>query len=106
MQENDLKSIFYITIVTFFTLLLCSYAFFILEAERNLFVETFFDSFWWAVVTLTSLGYGDIYPVTVGGRIVAMFLMFFGVILIGVIAGSFSRHYFEQRNIRRGNKKS
>lgn len=101
MQENDLKSIFYITIITLSTLLLSSYAFFILEVERNLFVETFFDSFWWAVVTLTSLGYGDIYPVTIGGRIVGMFLMFFGVILIGVIAGSFSRHYFEQR----GNKK-
>jgi voltage-gated potassium channel len=40
---------------------------------------------WWCIVTLTSTGYGDIYPVTVGGRIVAGFTMFLGLVLFGIL---------------------
>jgi voltage-gated potassium channel len=104
MQSNDLKSILYISLVTVFTTILGSFAFYTFEFGHNSGIQTIFDSIWWAVVTMTSLGYGDIYPVTTGGRIVAIFLMFFGVLLIGLIAGSFSRHYFEQRRIRKEGK--
>lgn len=49
---------------------------------------------WWAVETLTTLGYGDIYPVTLGGRIVAAMLVFSGVGLVamqtGILAAAFS----------------
>lgn len=101
MRKNDLKSILNITMLTLITILSGSFGFYIFEIGKNSEIETFFDSIWWAVVTLTSLGYGDIYPVTNEGRVVAMFLMFFGVVLIGVIAGSVSRHYFEERDHKR-----
>ncbi len=101
MRENDLKSIINITVVTLITVLLGGFLFFLFEVDQNMLVETFFDAIWWSVVTLTSLGYGDIYPVTTEGRIIGIFLMFFGIVLIGVIAGSVSRHYFEERDSRR-----
>ena len=40
---------------------------------------------WWYVVTITSTGYGDMYPVTVGGRIIAAITMFLGLVLFGIL---------------------
>lgn len=48
------------------------------------------DAIWWAVVTITTVGYGDKYPVTLGGRITAMFVMFTGVGIIGALASMLS----------------
>jgi voltage-gated potassium channel len=49
-------------------------------------IQTGWDAFWYSVVTLTTVGYGDYYPVTVAGRIAAMFIMFAGVGIIGALA--------------------
>jgi voltage-gated potassium channel len=48
------------------------------------------DSLWWAIVTITTVGYGDKYPVTPGGRAVAVFVMLAGVGIIGSLAGILS----------------
>jgi voltage-gated potassium channel len=44
------------------------------------------DALWYAIVTITTVGYGDYYPVTTAGRITAMFIMFAGVGIIGALA--------------------
>ncbi len=52
--------------------------------------ETFsnpFDAFWWVMTTVTTVGYGDFYPSSVGGRIYAVFLYIVGIGLIGVVIG-------------------
>jgi voltage-gated potassium channel len=48
------------------------------------------DALWWAVVTITTVGYGDRYPVTALGRITAVFVMFSGVEIIGALASILS----------------
>jgi voltage-gated potassium channel len=44
------------------------------------------DALWYAIVTITTVGYGDFYPVTAAGRITAVFIMFMGVGIIGALA--------------------
>jgi hypothetical protein len=44
------------------------------------------DALWWAIVTITTVGYGDFYPVTALGRITGVFVMFAGVGIIGALA--------------------
>jgi voltage-gated potassium channel len=48
------------------------------------------DAFWYSIVTITTVGYGDYYPVTFGGRITAMFIMFMGIGIIGALASILS----------------
>lgn len=65
----------------------------ILQAERGRHgatIQTFGDALWWSVTTVTTVGYGDEYPVTVEGRLIAVALMLSGIALIGVITATFA----------------
>ncbi|WP_062464165.1 potassium channel family protein [Demequina soli] len=62
-----------------------------LDAERGhdgAQIVNFGDALWWALVTMTTVGYGDYAPVTVQGRIIATIIMLLGVALIGVVTAS------------------
>jgi voltage-gated potassium channel len=61
--------------------------------ESDMQPETFgsvFHCFWWAVVTLTTVGYGDVYPVTIGGRMFTAVVLFLGIGIIAVPTGLFA----------------
>lgn len=55
------------------------------------------DAFWWAIVTVTTVGYGDIYPVTTEGRIVASILMIIGIGVLGIFISTFGAALIESR---------
>ncbi|TKD72188.1 potassium channel family protein [Pseudalkalibacillus hwajinpoensis] len=50
--------------------------------------EHYGDALWWVIVTTTTVGYGDLYPVTAVGRIIAIFYMIVGISLIGIVTGT------------------
>lgn len=64
------------------------------QAEAN--ISSFPDSLWWAAVTLTSVGYGDLYPTTAGGRAAAVAMMAVGMSLLGAVTATFAA-WFTQR---------
>ena len=69
------------------TLLLGGVSMFLIERGRNPGIASISDGIWWTIVTLTTVGYGDITPVTVVGRVVAGFLMISGMFFLALFAG-------------------
>jgi voltage-gated potassium channel len=70
------------------------------ESNPNSNIKSPSDALWWSVVTITTVGYGDRYPVTDGGRIVAAVLMIAGVGLFGTFTG-FIASMFVEPDIKR-----
>ena len=65
----------------------------ILDIERNApgaNIKTPMDALWWGLVTITTIGYGDKFPVTTEGRLIAGVLIIFGVAMISAITASFA----------------
>lgn len=60
--------------------------------------DTFFDAIYWATVSLTTMGYGDIYPVTTIGRIVTMVSSIFGIAIIALPSGIITAGFMEELN--------
>ncbi len=58
--------------------------------------NTFFDAVYWATVSLTTVGYGDIYPVSTIGRIVTMFSSVFGIAIVALPAGIITAGYMNE----------
>ena len=66
------------------------------EHGVNKLMDSPFDALWWGIVTLTSVGYGDTYPVTPEGRLAAMVLMLLGIGLFAGITGSITSYFVGQ----------
>ena len=69
-------------------MVICSAALFVAERGVNDAMNDPVDAIWWGVVTLTTVGYGDVYPVTTEGRLAASVLMLLGIGLFGAITAT------------------
>ena len=70
------------------------------SADAN--ITTGGDALWWAFVTITTVGYGDQYPVTTLGRAVGVFVMFAGVGIIGSLASILASYLVPQPELDNG----
>lgn len=77
----------------------CGIYFFENEAQPDVFTSIF-HSLWWAIVTLTTVGYGDVYPITVGGKVFTFFVLIIGVGIVTVPAGLVSSAVSKAREIQ------
>ena len=60
-------------------------------------IKTLLDALWWCVATVTTVGYGDIVPVSNIGRIVALFYMFFGISMIAILLSVITNTVYKRR---------
>jgi voltage-gated potassium channel len=61
-------------------------------------IHNYGDALWWAIVTVTTVGYGDKYPVSAGGRGVAVVLMLTGIGLVGVLSATVASYFVGQQS--------
>jgi len=72
-------------------------------AQPEIFTSVI-HSGWWAVVTLTTVGYGDVYPITVGGKIFTFFILIIGVGIVTIPAGLVASALSKAREIENNKK--
>jgi voltage-gated potassium channel len=74
------------------------------EAQPEVFASIF-HSGWWAIVTLTTVGYGDVYPITMGGKIFTFFILLIGVGIVTIPAGLVASALSKAREMEEDNIK-
>lgn len=89
LQKNRADgTILAVIFVSILLLLLSSVAILQVEQVEGANIKSGSDALWWSIVTMTTVGYGDKYPITTVGRIIASILMICGVGLFGTLSGS------------------
>jgi voltage-gated potassium channel len=76
-----------VSLVALLLIVFCSIAVLHFETDPESNIKTAEDALWWAFATITTVGYGDCYPVTWEGRLIAAILMCAGVGLFGTFSG-------------------
>ncbi|MCX6511722.1 MAG: potassium channel family protein [Actinobacteria bacterium] len=61
-------------------------------------IHSYLDAIWWAATTVTTVGYGDLYPTTTGGRAIAGILMVVGIGLVGYISATLASYFVQEDN--------
>lgn len=102
IRKNREYLIASITILGFF-LIFVSYIMLIVEsdAQPDKFGEID-NAFWWAVVTLTTVGYGDVFPVTDIGKVLTIFVLIIGIGIIALPTGIIASGFLEEMRSRKG----
>ncbi len=74
------------------------------EAQPEVF-KSVIHSAWWAIATLTTVGYGDVYPITVGGKVFTFFILLAGVGVVTIPAGIIASALSKARKVEQENLK-
>lgn len=82
------KALPFLMIVTFFFVCASSIVMYFLERNANPNMRSYLDSLWWCLVTITTVGYGDVFPMTGAGKVLAAVTMTFGIGFIGMFTAT------------------
>jgi voltage-gated potassium channel len=75
-----------------------SFAIYFFEKDTSTTIKSYGDAFWWSIVTVTTVGYGDISPTTTAGRIIAAVLMLSGIGFLSMLTSTVSTYFIMKTN--------
>ena len=88
------NSLHYIALITILLIILSGIAFSWLE-YRVISIQGIFQGVWWAITTVTTVGYGDLYPESNSGRILAVAVMIIGIGFVSVLTANIASYFVE-----------
>ena len=88
----------YMLIAAGIVILLGTFLMYSIESKLpNTKMKTILDALWWCVATVTTVGYGDVVPVSSLGRAVALVYMFFGISMISILLSVINNNFYRKR---------
>lgn len=99
--KRSKDSLIAVCVVTVFYIVISAMVIFNVEPDS---FNDFFEAIYWATVSLTTVGYGDIYPITKIGRIITMVSSVFGIAVVALPAGIITAGYIKELEERQNNK--
>lgn len=91
--KNSKKALIAVLYLAIGYIFVCSLIIFNVEPDS---FNTFFDAIYWATISLATVGYGDIYPITTLGRIITMVSSFMGIAIVALPAGIITAGYMKE----------
>ena len=93
-----MNTLFYLLFVAAGVIVTGSFVIFSVESQHpESQINTMLDAVWWTVATVTTVGYGDIVPVTDIGKIIAIFFMFFGISILALFLSVLGTQFYKRR---------
>lgn len=93
-----MNKLFYLLLIAAGTIVVGSFVIFSVESQHpDSQINSMLDAIWWTVATVTTVGYGDIVPVTDVGKIVAIFFMFFGIGILAIFLSVLGTRFYKNR---------
>jgi len=93
-----LNKLFYLLFAAAGIIIVGSIIIFLVESpHENSQINTMLDAVWWTVATVTTVGYGDVVPVSDAGKIIAIFFMFFGIAVLAIFLSALGTNFYKKR---------
>jgi len=93
-----MNKLFYLLFTAAGIIVIGSFVIFSIESQHpDSQINSMLDAVWWTVATVTTVGYGDIVPVTDTGKIVAIFFMFFGIGVLAIFLSVLGTQFYKRR---------
>jgi voltage-gated potassium channel len=98
LQRRAQSAFFAAVLCAFIVVVVASVAILQVETDPASTIRTGGDALWWSVATITTVGYGDVYPITAEGRVVAMILMVMSIAMLATFSGLVASWFLAPRD--------